>query len=733
MPMSTNPWLAVDVTTSPKTRARVLRGIWDQFLTDGQLDAVRLPIAESWQRSRAAGLDPTASRAPTLFGDRDEVAERWEAHPLEAAEPLIREWLGSVADESEHLIVVSDADGLLLWVEGNAKLRSAAADAMNFVEGSLWSERGAGTNAIGTAVAADHPVQVHAAEHLSEVVHGWTCSAAPVHDPEDGRLLGIIDLTGRMRTAHPHSYGVALATARAVEADLRSRLDEHDAELRLRYLARIESNRERVALASLSGRVIADHREGFVRAERVAIPPGGGEVILPSGRRALAEPVDETAFIIRPLRSSLGSGRAVNSSSRPAEGRVVHDQRGVQRELRRLAEEQAALHRVATLVARQAAATEIFALVAEEVARLFRADTGTVCHYDSDESMTAVATWGDAARLIPVGTSFALDDDSVAARVQRSRGPCRCDNYDDLSGPIVALAKDLGTRGTIGAPIVVGARVWGVVLASTNGAVPFPDDSETRLLRFAELAATAISNAVSLAELAASRARIVATADETRRRIQRDLHDGAQQRLVSLALELRTAQSKVPAELSALRAELAQMAGELAAAVEDLQEISRGIHPATLSKGGLGPALKSLCGRAAIPVELEMRADGRLPESVEVAAYYVVSEALTNIAKHARAEHAWVTVGVDDGILELAIRDDGAGGADPSGGSGLIGLRDRVEALEGTIHVESPPGEGTAIDVALPFTSNPSSSSDQVRRGHDRVVTGRAPRSQHVS
>ena len=113
--MSTNPWLAVDVTTSPKTRARVLRGIWDQFLTDGQLDAVRLPIAESWQRSRAAGLDPTASRAPTLFGDRDEVAERWEAHPLEAAEPLIREWLGSVADESEHLIVVSDADGLLLW------------------------------------------------------------------------------------------------------------------------------------------------------------------------------------------------------------------------------------------------------------------------------------------------------------------------------------------------------------------------------------------------------------------------------------------------------------------------------------------------------------------------------------------------------------------------------------------------------------------------------------------
>ena len=244
--------------------------------------------------------------------------------------------------------------------------------------------------------------------------------------------------------------------------------------------------------------------------------------------------------------------------------------------------------------------------------------------------------------------------------------------------------------------------------------LPFPDDSETRLLRFAELVATAMSNAVSLAELAASRARIVATADETRRRIQRDLHDGAQQRLVSLALELRTAESKVPLELTALRAELAQMARELAAAVEDLQEISRGIHPAILSKGGLGPALKSLCGRAAIPVELDLRADDRLPESIEVAAYYVVSEALTNVAKHAHGEHARVTVEAGDGILEVAIRDHGVGGADPSRGSGLIGLRDRVEALGGTIHVESPPGKGTAIQVALPFTSNPS-SSDHVR------------------
>jgi signal transduction histidine kinase len=712
--MQNNPWLAVDVTTSPKTRARVLRGIWDRFLTDGQLDAVRPPIAESWQRSRAAGLDPTTSRAPTMVGDRHEVAERWEAHPLVAAAPLIREWLGSVADESEHLIVVSDADGLLLWLEGNAKVRSAAADAMNFVEGALWSERGAGTNAIGTAVAADHAVQVHAAEHLSEVVHGWTCSAAPVHDPEDGKLLGIIDLTGQIRTAHPHSYAVALATARAVEADLRRRLAERDAELRLRYLEQIRSNREHVALASPSGRVIADPRDGFVRAERVAIPPGGGELILPSGRRAVAEPVgEEVAFILRLLGPTSGSGGQTRPRSRPANGSTAGDivapamneQRGAQRELRRLAEEQAALHHVATLVARQAAATEIFAVVAEEVARLLSAQRGTVCRYESDESMTVVASWADAVRDVSVGTTWALTDDSVAATVWRSRGPSRRDSYDGDSGPVATLAKELGTRSTIGAPIVVGGRVWGVILASTTGAVPLADDSETRLLRFAELVATAISNAVSLAELEASRARIVATADETRRRIQRDLHDGAQQRLVSLALELRTAESKVPSELSALGTELAQMARGLAAAVEDLQEISRGIHPAILSKGGLGPALKNLCGRAAIPVELDLRAHGRLPESVEVAAYYVVSEALTNVAKHARAEHAWVTVEAGEGILELAIRDDGVGGADPNRGSGLIGLRDRAETLGGTIHVESPAGAGTTVDVALPFMS----------------------------
>ena len=216
--MPTNPWIAIEATTPLSLRGRELRLEWDAYLLDGRADRVRVPIAESWHRSQVAGIDPSRSRAPTLISDRRDVRERWQAHPLEAAAPLIRRWLAPVAEASEHLIVVSDADGLLLWLYGDPRLRSAAADGMNFVEGAVWTEAGAGTNAVGTALAADHPVQVHAAEHFSEIVHGWTCSAAPVHDPEDGRLLGVIDLTGFASKARPHTLAATLAAARAVSS-----------------------------------------------------------------------------------------------------------------------------------------------------------------------------------------------------------------------------------------------------------------------------------------------------------------------------------------------------------------------------------------------------------------------------------------------------------------------------------------------------------------------------------
>jgi signal transduction histidine kinase len=232
---------------------------------------------------------------------------------------------------------------------------------------------------------------------------------------------------------------------------------------------------------------------------------------------------------------------------------------------------------------------------------------------------------------------------------------------------------------------------------------PLPPDIEVRLAGFTELVATALANAEAQAALTASRARIVATADATRRRIERDLHDGTQQRLVSLGLGLRLAQSTVPAELPELEAEIGQAAEELNGVVEDLREIARGIHPAILSEGGLGPALRTLARRAAIAVELEVAAITRLPEPIEVAAYYVVSEAVTNATKHAHASVVKIVVEERDNCLHLSICDDGVGGVDTTHGSGVIGLRDRAEALGGSIEVSSPPGEGTKIAVRLPL------------------------------
>jgi signal transduction histidine kinase len=708
--MPTNPWVAIDATASPLLRARELRRSWDDYLSAGRLVHVRLPIAESWRRSQVAGIDPARSRAPTLFADRRDVTQRWDAHPLEAAAPLIRRWLGPLADESEQLIVVSGADGLLLWLDGDTSVRSAAADAMNFVEGALWNESGAGTNAIGTALAADHPVQVHAAEHFSEIVHGWTCSAAPVHDPDDGRLLGVIDLTGPMSRAHPHSLAAVLTAVRAVEADLRVRAQVREARLRVRYAQLMSSARDGLALVSRSGRVIADHPDGFLHAQRIEVPLGGGVVVLPGGRPGLAEALDhDGAYLVR----EAGGGRPrPDRMPSPGAGEEavealgdVTDWRRAQLELGRLAEEQASLRRVATLVAGQATAEEIFAMVAEEVARLHRADRGTVCRYELDGTMTVVAFWTGGDHVLTGGTRVELDGDSVAALVHQSGRPSRIDSYEGLSGPVVELANALGAApcSTVGAPILVEGHVWGVILASSAGPEPFAGDTESRLMGFAELVATAISNAVARAELNASRTRIVAASDETRRRVERDLHDGAQQRLVSVALGLRAAAGDVRAGLDELRAELVRAADDVTGALDELREISRGIHPAIVSTGGLAPALRALARRVAIPVELELSTSGRFPERIEVTAYYVVSELLTNAVKHARASVVRVTAERLNGRLHLAICDDGVGGADPAGGSGLVGLRDRVEAMQGTMVVESMVGAGTTVSVSLPL------------------------------
>jgi signal transduction histidine kinase len=286
----------------------------------------------------------------------------------------------------------------------------------------------------------------------------------------------------------------------------------------------------------------------------------------------------------------------------------------------------------------------------------------------------------------------------VSALVCETGRPARVDRSAD---GVSAAPLELGIRSAVGAPITVEGRLWGLIAVASAGEEPPPPGTEERLADFTELVATAIANADAQAELTASRARIVASADETRRRIERDLHDGAQQRLISLVLQVRAAQEAVPPDLDALAATLGRIEAELDSALGELREFARGIHPAMLAKGGLGPALKMLARRSAVPVDLDVRTNGRLPEPVEVAAYYIVSEALTNAAKHAHASRVTVDVEAGDGVLGVRVRDDGVGGADFARGSGLVGLRDRVEALGGRIALQSKPGVCTSLSVEL--------------------------------
>jgi signal transduction histidine kinase len=293
----------------------------------------------------------------------------------------------------------------------------------------------------------------------------------------------------------------------------------------------------------------------------------------------------------------------------------------------------------------------------------------------------------------------------VNTLVYETGQPARIDDYNDASGAAGDGARKLGIRASVGVPICVGGRLWGVMFVASTRDQPLPADTEVRLAGFTELVATAVANAEAQAALAASRARIVLTADAARRRIERDLHDGTQQRLVALGFELRLAHATVPAELPELGTQIGQIAEELIGTVEELREIARGIHPSILSEGGLSPALRTLARRAAISVEVDIRNENetRPSDRIEVAAYYVVSEALTNTIKHAGASSAQLVVEQRDAQLHLSIRDDGMGGADPARGSGLIGLCDRVRALGGSIEISSPRGAGTAILVVLPL------------------------------
>jgi signal transduction histidine kinase len=368
------------------------------------------------------------------------------------------------------------------------------------------------------------------------------------------------------------------------------------------------------------------------------------------------------------------------------------------------ARQQTALRRVATLVARHVPPSEVFSVVVAELANCLDVQNAALWRYEADNTALLLAAADEPGlHKMTVGERFSLEGENIAAMVRRSGRAARIDSHEHATGSAAARIRELGLCSGVGAPILIDSRVWGVAVAGSSRSDAFPPSAEQRVSDFADLIAIAIANVQTRAELKTSRARIVTASDDTRRRIERDLHDGAQQRLVSLGLKLRLAEESVPPEQTTVRAQISDVVTGLVGVSDELREIARGIHPAILSKGGLGPTLKTLARRSAVPVELDIAVPRRLPDHVEVAGYYVVAEALTNVTKHAQASHVQLVAKAESENLYLSIRDDGVGGADASKGSGLIGLVDRVEALGGQIGVTSRLGDGTSLVVTIPL------------------------------
>jgi signal transduction histidine kinase/ketosteroid isomerase-like protein len=377
-------------------------------------------------------------------------------------------------------------------------------------------------------------------------------------------------------------------------------------------------------------------------------------------------------------------------------------------EVERLAEEQAALRRVAELVANESSAERVFAAVAEEVGTLLGVNSSAVLRFDADDTLTVLAAWGEPDMARQIGRRLPTSGDNTAALVLETGRPARMDDQSTATGAIAAIVRELGITSTISCPVIVNGRPWGAIAVNSLQPEPLPPDTEPRVGKFTDLVATAIANVQARADLTASRARIVAASDEARRRIERNLHDGVQQRLISLSLAVRGAQTMLPGapENPDLRRQLSRVGQGLVDVLDDLRELSRGLHPAILSEAGLDPALRALARRSSVPIWLHLNVAGRLNEPIEVAAYYVVSEALANVAKHAQATSVDIRAETSDHRLDLTIQDNGIGGADPNRGSGLVGLSDRINALGGTIVITSPSGQGTQVRVALPISDS---------------------------
>jgi PAS domain S-box-containing protein len=393
-----------------------------------------------------------------------------------------------------------------------------------------------------------------------------------------------------------------------------------------------------------------------------------------------------------------GSIRWLQWNCRPGphqDGLIAAAARDITDSVRRVGH--AALRRVATVVAQGAPPGDVFTTVAAEIGDLLDADLTLIGRYEPDATFSYLAAGGRMRTTPLLADRLALGGDNLASKILANGQP-ESISYDDASGPIAAFARQLGLRSAVGTPILVDGRIWGAMFAAWPQPRDISSETMERLCQITELVAAAVANAESRSALMESRARVVAAGDDTRRRIERDLHDGAQQRLVTLALRLRSHEAAIPA---GLREVFNDVASGLEEVLNDIRELSRGIHPAVLSRAGLGPALRELGRRAPLPTDVTVHIPARPAERIEIAVYYVVAEALTNIAKHAQASQAVVEVDETDGIIRLSVSDDGSGGADLSRGSGLLGLRDRVDALGGTMSLNSPLS-GTTLVVEIP-------------------------------
>jgi PAS domain S-box-containing protein len=506
---------------------------------------------------------------------------------------------------------------------------------------------------------------------------------------------------------------VALGVALMLNAARRARTQEE--------LDRVFTlSQDLIAVADFDGRFrrvnpAAEEILGYTEEELLARPYI--DFVHPADRDSTAAEADAIArgkptvsFENRYVRKD-GSVRVLDWTTTPdvenglmyAMARDVTERRNAEAKAKRLADEQAALRRVATMVARGRPAEEVFAKVAEEVALLLGLEVAAVRRFEPDGWGTIVGRWGDAGDAYRVGARIKQEGESVTTVVYRTGRSARFDDYE-RAGSIPADLRKLGVRAAVASPIVVDGRLWGAIAAGTSRAEPMPADAESRIADFTELVAASISNVQARSDLAASGARIVAAADQERRRVVRDLHDGAQQRLVHTIVTLTLAEQALQASDEKAPSLVGEALEHARQGNTELRELAHGILPSALTRGGLQAGIYAVLSRLDLPVDLDVPAQ-RFPPEIEASAYFIVAEALTNVVKHAHAEHAEVSAFVKDGTLRVEIRDDGIGGADPDG-QGLLGMGDRVTALGGRLDIDSPPGGGTRLAATLPLPAS---------------------------